>query len=136
MPVFVKEGSFVPMFKSKEPVKNTGEYTGREIGIKYYPSTRKSTYTLYDDDGHTKNTLEKGNYELIRFEGQQKNNSITILVEPGNKKLLQTRTFLLELPAGFEMKNAKVNGVATKIADQKIRLNYTGKNLKIEIAFK
>jgi oligosaccharide 4-alpha-D-glucosyltransferase len=136
MPVFVKEGSFVPMFKSKEPVKNTGEYTGREIAIKYYPSTTKNTYTLYDDDGHTKNTLEKGNYELIRFEGQQKNKSITILVEPGNKKLLQTRTFILELPAGFEMKNAKVNGVATKIAGQKIRLNYTGKNLKIEIAFK
>jgi oligosaccharide 4-alpha-D-glucosyltransferase len=135
MPVFVKAGSFVPMFKSREAVRNTGEYSGKEITIKYYPSTTRNTYTLYDDDGYTKNTLEKGNYELIRFEGQQKNNSIRILIKPGNEKLLQTRSLTLELPVGFDIKNAKVNGVAAKIIDQKIRLSYTGKSLKTDITF-
>ena len=38
IPVFVKEGSFIPMFESVLPVKNTRDYTGKNITIKYYPS--------------------------------------------------------------------------------------------------
>lgn len=133
MPVFVKEGSFVPMFISKSPVKNTGEYTGKEISIKYYPSSQKTNYTLYDDDGHTKNTLEKGNYELIRFEGQQTGKKILITVSSGSKKVLQSRNLQLELPVGINIQTVKVNNKIIANSNQVLLLNYHGETLKIEI---
>ena len=134
MPVFVKEGSFIPMFKSNAAVKNTKEYSGKEILIKYYPSPTKTSYTLYDDDGHTKNTLEKENYELILFEGQQKNKMLLIQIMPGNKKLLQSRKLILELPDGLKMKTVKLNNQTLKVSENKLFLNYVGKPLKVEIS--
>ena len=133
IPVFVKEGSFIPQFKSNTVVKNTADYTGKEIFIKYYPAAQKTNYVLYDDDGHTKNTLQNGNYELILFEGQQKNNMIVIQIMPGNKKVLQSRKLIVELPDGFEIKNVKLNGKNVAPVNKKIVLNYNGKMMKVEI---
>lgn len=93
----------------------------------------KLNYTLYDDDGHTKNTLQKGNYELINFEGQQKNKIILIQIMPGNKKVLQSRKLVLELPDGFEIKNIKLNGKILSPVNKKIVLNYNGKSMKVEM---
>ncbi len=132
IPVFVKAGSILPMFKSKGPVKNTGEYTGKEIYIKYYPSATKSTYMLYEDDGHTRSSLEKGNYELIRFEAKQEGKIISLQVKPANKKLLQTRKLLIELPAGFAIRSARLNN-KTMEPGNKIAVYYTGKPLDLQI---
>jgi oligosaccharide 4-alpha-D-glucosyltransferase len=133
IPVFVKAGSFVPTFKSSTPVKNTGEYRGKEIVVKYYPSTTKTAYTFYDDDGHTRNSLEKGNYELLRFSGEQKNKTIRIQVKSGNQKFLQARKLIFELPAGFAIKTAKLNSKLIKPGENKIAVNYEGMPLNLEI---
>jgi oligosaccharide 4-alpha-D-glucosyltransferase len=136
IPVFIKAGSFVPMFKPASPVKNTGQYTGRKIFIKYYPSQLSSQYILYDDDGHTKNSIEKGNYELIRFAGIQKNKMLFINIRTGGKKILQSRELTMELPAGFNIKNAKLNKHPVKVTGNKIILAYSGKQLELEISLK
>lgn len=136
IPVFVKEGSFVPMFISKDPVKNTGEYTGKNISIKYYPASKKTNYILYDDDGHTKNTLSNGDYELIRFDGIQKNKKIKIKISPANLKTLQARELILELPNNYQIKKATLNNAALLITNNKLFINYNGQPLNIKICLK
>ena len=136
IPVFVKEGSFVPMFISKDPVKNTGEYTGKNISIKYYPASKKTNYILYDDDGHTKNTLSNGDYELIRFDGIQKNKKIKIKISPANLKTLQPRELILELPNNYQIKKATLNNAALLITNNKLFINYNGQPLNIKICLK
>jgi hypothetical protein len=37
---------------------------------------------LYNDDGETPNAFEKGQYEIIEFESEFKNNSLNIEIEP------------------------------------------------------
>lgn len=134
IPVFVKEGSFVPMFTSNGPVKNTADYTGKNISIKYYPSTQQTSYTLFDDDGHTNHSLEKQDYELIRFDGKEKNKKLMITIAPAGKKVLQARKLSIELPAGYVLTSASVNGQAVNILNQKILVNYSGKAVTIEAA--
>ena len=133
IPVFVKEGSFVPMFLCKSTIKNTLQYNGSEISIKYYPSLVKSTYTLFDDDGHSKSTLAKGNFELIQFEGQQTGNRITIKIYTGTKKILQSRKLSLELPAGFNARNAKINNVESRVQNNSLVFTYTGQPIRVEV---
>lgn len=134
IPVYVKEGSFVPMFISKTPVKNTGEYKGKEITIAYYPSVQKSTYTLYDDDGHTNKTLQNGNYELIHFTGKQIGKNIFITIQPGITKMLQQRKLVFTLPAGYQIKKIQINKKIIQIKENKIEINYSGQKLELVIA--
>ena len=133
IPVYVKEGSFVPMFISKTPVKNTEEYKGKEITIAYYPSAQKSTYTLYDDDGHTNKTLQNGNYELIHFTGKQTGKNIFITIQPGITKMLQQRKLLFELPAGYQIKKIQINKQTILIKENKIEINYKGQKIELII---
>ncbi len=91
---------------------------------------------LYDDDGHTKNTIEKGNYELVRFEGLQKNKTLFINIKTGGRKILRSREFVIELPAGFGIKNAQLNNKLIKVTDNKIILAYSGRPLNLEISLK
>jgi hypothetical protein len=49
---------------------------------------------------------------------------------------LQSRELIIELPAGFNIKNAKLNNRVTKVADNKVRLAYSGKPLALEISLK
>ncbi len=136
IPVFVKAGSFIPMFKPSSPIKNTGEYSGKKIFVKYYPSALSSRYILYEDDGRTNNTIANGNYELIQFEGLQKSKTLTIRIKMGNKKILQAREFVIELPMGFHIKAARVNSQLAKVTDNKIFLPYSGKPLNLEVSLR
>ncbi len=64
LPVFIKEGSIIPTVKLK-PGTNLSNYISKEITFTYFPSSKKSIYTLYDDDGVTNGVLRKNNFELI-----------------------------------------------------------------------
>ena len=81
IPVFIKEGSFLPLadFSSVKKLNNTGDYDDKKLLIEYFPSTQKSNYTLFLDDGKTRNTLEKKQYALINFKGKDTNGIIDIL---------------------------------------------------------
>ena len=78
IPVFVKEGSFIP--RNNKTIMNTTTYNTSDITITYYPSRQFSTYTLFDDDGNTNKSIEKNLFELITFEtdGMSNETSFTI----------------------------------------------------------
>jgi oligosaccharide 4-alpha-D-glucosyltransferase len=131
IPIFVKEGSFIPMFISGN-VKNTSEYDGKKLTVKYYPSSIKSEYTLFDDDGQTNNTLKNGKYELIRFEGFKNSDHITIVVKPGNKKNIKSRTLFFEIAGSKAIRSVNINGKNTKVSKE-ISVEYKGDPVQLDI---
>lgn len=66
MPVFVKAGSFIPMVR---PVNSTDDYSSKILTIRYYPSEAgdSSGFNMFEDDGKTFGTLEREEYEILRF---------------------------------------------------------------------
>lgn len=64
IPVFVKEGSFIPMV---DPVQSTKYYSTRDLKIHYYLSAESSAGKLYDDDGITPESYQNGKYEILHF---------------------------------------------------------------------
>jgi alpha-glucosidase (family GH31 glycosyl hydrolase) len=98
IPVFVKEGSFIPTLKNVTELKNTSEYTGKEHTIYYYPSSNQSMYTLFLDDGTTTNTLKSGNFELITFKGKMSDGLARIKVT-SNRKTTRSPNLQFIIPA-------------------------------------
>ena len=66
IPVFVKGGSIIPMI---DPIPNTEKYSSENLQVHYYfdKEVINSSFTMYDDDGITKNAYEKGRYELLKM---------------------------------------------------------------------
>lgn len=64
IPVFVKEGSFIPHIQIKN---NTTEYNKSDLMVTYYPSPDSSSYELYEDDGESKSAIRNKGYELTTF---------------------------------------------------------------------
>lgn len=134
IPVFVKEGSFIPTFTSDRAIQNTGDYTGKNITVKYYPSAKASRYVLFDDDGKTNNTLAKGKYDLLILEGKQSGKNIHIILAEG-KHPGMTRNIKLVLPAGYDIQSTKVNNRSYAQKDA-LNLTFNGKPLLIDILLK
>ena len=80
IPVFVKEGSIVPMgnvvqsTQTKQDILEIRVYTGKD-----------ATFTLYNDEGDNYN-YEKGEHLEIPFTWNEKNQSLTIENQVGNFK--------------------------------------------------
>lgn len=68
IPVFVRDGAFIPMVKTQQ---NTDNYSTKELELHYYPTEASSNTkrSMYDDDGHTPDAYAKGAYEMLQFEG-------------------------------------------------------------------
>lgn len=66
IPVFARGGSFMPMI---EPIQNTEEYSSENLILHYYfdETVKQSGFTMYEDDGKTKDAYEKGLFELLGF---------------------------------------------------------------------
>ncbi|MBB3187061.1 TIM-barrel domain-containing protein [Microbacter margulisiae] len=64
IPYFYKEGSFIPEDKT---IEQAGRYNGGDLIILYVPSTKHSSYDLFNDDGISKSSLKDKHYELIHF---------------------------------------------------------------------
>ncbi|KAF0203405.1 MAG: hypothetical protein FD170_1124 [Bacteroidetes bacterium] len=77
IPVFVKGGSFVPMMHNAESTKS---YSLDVFDLHYYAdeNIKQSNYSLYNDDGETPFAFEKGNFELIDFSAEERENSLII----------------------------------------------------------
>jgi alpha-glucosidase (family GH31 glycosyl hydrolase) len=69
IPVFVRGGSFIPMI---EPIQNTEEYSSENLIVHYWYDTDvdESEFTMYDDDGKTKDAYQKNLFELLRFKSR------------------------------------------------------------------
>ncbi|MEQ9562103.1 MAG: glycoside hydrolase family 31 protein, partial [Woeseiaceae bacterium] len=77
IPVLVRAGAFVPM---ADVVQTTRDYSSRRLTLHYYAdrSVRQSSGQMYEDDGKSRSSLEKGNFELLKFASRQDGNSLTI----------------------------------------------------------
>lgn len=155
IPVFVKEGSFVPLWIPKDLLTSTGQYDSKDITVCYYPSAQASTYVWFDDDGITNKTLEKADFELVTFKGVTAGSSITIDIStnnPGNYKRKFIRKFRIAIPVSLGAEpDVVVNNkplpatafgkVALSFQKPSASFNYLtvefdGKPLKVEIATK
>ncbi len=70
IPIFVKEGSFIPMVKA---VSSTDFYSSQELTVRYFPGSIGDTnsYSIFEDDGKTFGTIGRGEFELIIMEARQ-----------------------------------------------------------------
>lgn len=150
IPLFVREGAFVPLWLTKDTIKSTEGYNSQEVTIRYYPSANASTYVWYDDDGNNPKALEKADYELVTFKGVTVGNKATIDITTNNpnqygKKF--KRKFKIEIPIGLATgQQVLVNGkpvVAESMGKQKdpfqqltndfVTIEFVGKPLKVEL---
>ncbi len=111
IPVFVKEGSFIPIASNSLLIaNNTKDYMDDDIKVIYYPSEKESNGILYYDDGETKNSPS----EIINFNGITTGNNISIEITTGNKGYYlnnKKRQLLVGIPARLGFPEAgKRNG--------------------------
>ncbi len=79
LPMFVRAGAFIPMADYK--MENTGDYLTDRYTINYYPVEGvESSYTMYEDDRVTARSLDKGQYALVTFTGNDSAAAIDINV--------------------------------------------------------
>ena len=70
IPVFVKEGAFIPMV---QPVNSTDDYSSQKLTVRYYPAEvgDSSFFNMFEDDGTTYGTFGRGEFELLRLRAFQ-----------------------------------------------------------------
>lgn len=116
IPLYVKEGSFIPMVAN---MQNTQDYQQDSLMVTYYPGTADSSYTMYDDDGKTNLSLEKGKYELLNFKASPEGKNYSIIMssnggffynKPVHRNIVLKVVALTRRPAFI-----KINGQAVTI---------------------
>ncbi|TDD99255.1 glycoside hydrolase family 31 protein [Flavobacterium cellulosilyticum] len=80
IPVYVRGGAFIPMIKT---ILNTSKYSLDNFDLHYYfdAKTTNSSGNLYNDNGTTTFTFEKGEYELLNFNGNFNGNGKVIVLK-------------------------------------------------------
>jgi oligosaccharide 4-alpha-D-glucosyltransferase len=151
IPVFVKEGSFIPMWSPAEEIRSTEQYDSKDITVRYYPSAKPSRYQWFDDDGTSTKTLEKAQYEVVSFSGQMEYSRISITITTNNEpayRRKQVRKIKLAIPFTDALpKEVRVNGTTvtgitsgTEGSDQLkffyLPIEFAGKTMKIEMLLK
>ena len=133
IPIYIKAGSILPLYKQKIFTSTTA-LKNDQLTIAYYPSNKKSSYTLYLDDGISKNALATNQYELVSFSAQtitDKGYSFTIQSNNGNYKGKPASiVFTLSIEQTKAYKTVLVNGIK-----QQVSLNYTNNSLSFPIKF-
>ncbi len=142
IPIYVKAGTILPLYNEKT-YSNTVSLKNDKLTVAYYPSNQKTTYSLYLDDGVSKNALATNQYELINFSAQtnsDKGYSFNIQCNKGHyvgKPLATVFTFSIQQTKPF--KSVYINGVKQDIVVSYLNdtlsfpVTFNGNNLKIEV---
>ena len=122
-PLFVKAGSIVPLGKS---VQYSNQSPADTVEIRIYRGAN-ATFNLYEDEGDNYN-YEKGNYTVIPFEWNDKNQTLIISDRQGNfpgslNKRVFNIVFVSEangagIESGHAVKQVNYNGTKTVIQSQ------------------
>jgi oligosaccharide 4-alpha-D-glucosyltransferase len=115
LPVFVRGGAFIPMIKT---IQNTKAYSLGHFDLHYYfdPKATKSEGQLYNDDGETPDAFEKGEYEILHFNGICAPKMLTLKLTPETGKLYSAANKNVLLIVHNIPKALKVTVNGTKIA--------------------
>ena len=134
IPVYVKGGSFVPMWIDTQYNSTALYNTQIPIHIRYYPSSDNSSYIFFDDDGANPNSIASKKYQAILFKAVNTTKGQTITVSVKNWPMGSKRKLMIELPIDT-VTSAIVNGKkiipATTGQWQRIEVLFDGKPVKI-----
>ncbi|MDE7402699.1 MAG: DUF5110 domain-containing protein [Muribaculaceae bacterium] len=140
LPMFVKAGSFIPQYMRQ--ISNTSEYDPTFLTVKYFPSAVPSSYTLFDDDRKSPESLANGEYQLIHFEATRHGRMkvFEIKSEGEYAGMPQTRQFTLEVmdvaaPTEVTYNGEKLMKVSTPKAMRNAAWTYSAADRKLSIAF-
>ncbi len=111
IPLFVKGAAFIPMIK---PIQSTDYYSLQNFDLHFYvdKAVTKSSGKLYQDDGETPNSFEKGMFEILHFQSdfQQSNLYLTIKTEKGSNYKSSDKNISLKIHhLKSKPKNVKIN---------------------------
>jgi len=106
----MKEGAFVPTVSR---IKNVAEYgTKGQFLLNYFPSTTKTDFTWFEDDGRSKNSLAAKKYTLIKCSGQDQGKKIVVHINPSNKLFfpshLATSITLAQKPSSVVLNGKRI----------------------------
>lgn len=77
IPVLVRAGSFIPMI---DDIDTTRDYSSEKLTLHYYAdaSVQQSSGYMYEDDGESRQSLEQGEFEILRFTADQQGKALAI----------------------------------------------------------
>ncbi len=126
LPLFVKKGSFIPQYT--QPIGNVTEYDPSELTVKYFPSNQESSYTLFEDDRKSPDSLTEGEYRLTTFKGWKNGNETNVIInsEGSYRGMPKVQTISLEI-VGVK--------APTKVTGGKWEYDVKTRTLRVEVAF-
>lgn len=122
IPLYIKEGGIIPMHESQNYV---GEKQIDQIEFLIFPSSKKSGYNLYEDDGITYE-FNNGKYSLTKIESEINSNKVLINLEKAKNGFDgKLKNYLFKIVDVKLNKSVKVNGKTIKsVAGQKELSNF------------
>lgn len=121
IPLFIREGSFIPAIATAEGVTNIGNtstYNSQKAFLGYFPSNKKTTFEWYEDDGVSKNAMTNGKHTLIKCTGVEKNGKVMVTITPSNQLFLKNELILSVSNIENLPKSVKVNGRKVQVATE------------------
>jgi oligosaccharide 4-alpha-D-glucosyltransferase len=131
MPVYVKEGSFIPMWNQPSYTSTASYQPSAPVTIRYYPSINNSSYTFFDDDGRNPQSIAIKAFQQLLFKGNTINNITRISIEAKIWPKGLQRKLIVELP-GNNLSAVTINGKTVDIKQsneqwQAVELLFDGK---------
>lgn len=89
--VFAKAGAIIPV--SPYEGESSEDFKTDRLQVHYYVNPKEaSTFTMFDDDGITKQSIENGEYDLLTFTAIPDNLGFTLEVKNGHKNAKSKKT--------------------------------------------
>lgn len=117
-PVFMKEGAFVPTVSR---IRNVSEYLSNgQYLLNYFPSTTKTSFVWFEDDGVSKNSILAKKYSLIKCNGQDVGKKILVDISSNNQlfvpKSLAISVIVNQKPSVVSL-NGKTIPLVSKVSE-------------------
>lgn len=148
IPVYVKAGSFVPVWNETGYTSTANYSSAAPISIRYYPAETPTSYTFYDDDGSSRQSIKNKQYQEVLLKGKSNANSISVSIDAKNWPKGMKRNITIEIPIkdnaiipfGKSIQYATINGKSvavnkTSVQWQTVEILFEGKPVRLEIGF-
>jgi len=132
IPTFIRTGSFVPMLP--KGLKTTRHYSTDALQLLYFADeeAQSTSYTMYDDDGHTHKAIELNMHELLTFKAERHDETFNFKISSNNGKFNgrpKTRKITLIIDRLDSIPSViSVDGLKVMVATN---ANEIGKKLKV-----
>jgi oligosaccharide 4-alpha-D-glucosyltransferase len=129
IPVYVRGGAFIPMIKI---IQNTSKYSLADFDLHYYfdAKTTQSSGKLYNDDGLTANAFEKGEFELLNFNGNVNAKEVVVKLDSKIGKTFQS----IDKNVNLIIHNIKATAITVNGKTVKFKTNTT--SIEIPVSWK